>query len=164
MEQDEFALATQKKWAAAHAGGKFKAELLPVVVPQERGAPILVDKDEHPRPDTTIEQLAKLQPAFKKDGTVTAGNSSGINDGAAAVLLMEGMTAQERGYEPLVRVVVTAVAGVDPSYMGLGPIFATRKALARAGLRIDDIDLIELNEALPPKLPASANWVWIPRR
>jgi acetyl-CoA acetyltransferase family protein len=106
-----------------------------------------VDKDEHPRPDTTMEQLAKLPPAFKKDGTVTAGNSSGINDGAAAVLLMEAKTAEKLGYKPLACVVASAVAGVDPSYMGLGPIPATRKVLERAGLKVGDIDLIELNEA-----------------
>ncbi len=147
LEQDEFALATQKKWGAAHAAGKFKDELVPVVIPQKKGDPIVVDKDEHPRPDTTMEQLAKLPPAFKTDGTVTAGNSSGINDGAAAVLLMEAKTAERLGYKPLVRVVASAVVGVDPSYMGLGPIPATRKALQRAGLKIEDMDLIELNEA-----------------
>jgi len=146
-EQDQFALATQKKWGAAHAAGKFKAELVPVVVPQKKGEPTVVDRDEHPRPDTTLEQLAKLPPAFKPDGTVTAGNSSGINDGAAALLLMEAQTAQRLGYQPLARVVASAVAGVDPSYMGLGPIPATRKVLQRAGLNINDIDLIELNEA-----------------
>jgi len=147
LEQDEFALATQKKWAAAHTAGRFNDELVPVVIPQRKGDPIVVNKDEHPRPDTTLEQLAKLQPAFKKDGTVTAGNSSGINDGAAAVLLMDAETAKRLGYQPLVRVVASAVAGVDPSYMGLGPIPATRKVLGRAGLKIGDIDLIELNEA-----------------
>lgn len=147
LEQDEFALATQKKWGAAHAAGKFKDELVNVVLPQKKGDPIVVDKDEHPRPDTTMEQLAKLSPAFRKDGTVTAGNSSGINDGAAVVLLMEAKTAERLGYKPLVRVVASAVVGVDPSYMGLGPIPATRKALQRAGLKIQDIDLIELNEA-----------------
>lgn len=155
LEQDEFALATQKKWGAAHAAGRFNDELVPVVIPQRKGDPIVVDKDEHPRPDTTMEQLAKLPPAFKQDGTVTAGNSSGINDGAAAVLLMEAETAKRLGYQPLVRVVASAVAGVDPSYMGLGPIPATQKVLKRAGLKterlrafgMDDIDLIELNEA-----------------
>ena len=146
-EQDQFALATQKKWGAAHAAGKFKDELVPVVVPQKKGEPTVVDRDEHPRPDTTLEQLAKLPPAFKPDGTVTAGNSSGINDGAATLLLMEAQTAQRLGYQPLARVVASAVAGVDPSYMGLGPIPATRKVLQRAGLNINDIDLIELNEA-----------------
>lgn len=147
LEQDEFALATQKKWGAAFAGGKFADELVPVVIPQRKGDPIVVNKDEHPRPDTTMEQLAKLSPAFKKDGTVTAGNSSGINDGAAAVLLMDAKTAERLGYKPLARIVSSAVAGVDPSYMGLGPIPASRKALARAGLKMNDIDLIELNEA-----------------
>ncbi len=146
-EQDEFALSSHKKWVAAHSTGKFKDELVPVVVPQKKTGPISVDKDEQPRPDTTLDQLAKLSPVFKKNGTVTAGNSSGINDGAAAVLLMEAKTAQALGYKPMARVVASAVAGVDPSYMGLGPIPATRKALERAGLKIDDIDLIELNEA-----------------
>ncbi len=147
LEQDEFALATQKKWGAAHAAGKFKDELVNVVIPQRKGDPIIVDKDEHPRPETTMEQLAKLSPAFKKDGTVTAGNSSGINDGAAAVLLMDAESAKRLGYKPLVRIVASAVAGVDPSYMGLGPIPATQKALKRAGLKIEDMDVIELNEA-----------------
>ena len=146
-EQDAFALATQKKWGAAHAAGKFKDELVPVLIPQKKGDPIIVDKDEHPRPDTTIEQLTKLAPAFKENGTVTAGNSSGINDGAAAVLVMEAQTAEKLGFTPMARIVASAVAGVDPSYMGLGPIPSTRKALERAGLKIGDIDLIELNEA-----------------
>ncbi len=146
-EQDQFALATQKKWSAAHTAGKFKDELVPIVVPQKKGEPTVVDRDEQPRPDTTLEQLAKLPPAFKPAGTVTAGNSSGINDGAAALLLMEAQTAQRLGYQPLARVVASAVAGVDPSYMGLGPIPATHKVLQRAGLNINDIDLIELNEA-----------------
>jgi len=146
-EQDAFALATQKKWGAAHAAGKFRDELVPVAIPQKKGEPIIVDKDEHPRPETTMEQLAKLKPAFRANGTVTAGNSSGINDGAAALLVMEAETAQRLGYPPLARIVTSAVAGVDPSYMGLGPIPATRKVLQRAGLSINDIDLIELNEA-----------------
>ncbi|MBI2355053.1 MAG: thiolase family protein [Deltaproteobacteria bacterium] len=147
LEQDEFALATQHKWAAADAAGKFKDEIVPVVLPQKKGDPIIVDRDEFPRGDITMEQLAKLPPAFKKDGTVTAGNSSGINDGAAALLLMEAGTAKRLGYKPLVRVVASAVAGCDPSYMGLGPIPAVQKVLARAGLNINDIDLFELNEA-----------------
>jgi 3-oxoadipyl-CoA thiolase len=146
-EQDEFALATQKKWGKAQEAGRFAAELVPVSIPQRKGDPIVVDRDEHPRPDITIEQLDKLAPAFKKHGTVTAGNASGINDGAAALLLMEAATARRLGYAPLVRLVASAVAGVDPSYMGLGPIPATRKALERAGLKIDDIDLVEINEA-----------------
>jgi 3-oxoadipyl-CoA thiolase len=147
FEQDEFALATQQKWAAANAAGRFKDEIVPVVLPQKKGDPIIVDMDEFPRPNLTMEQLAKLPPAFKKDGTVTAGNSSGINDGAAAVLLMETETAKRLGYKPLVRVVASAVAGCDPSYMGLGPIPAIQKVLARAGLKVGDIDLFELNEA-----------------
>ena len=147
QEQDEFALASQRKWGIADAAGKFKDEIVPVVLPQKKGDPIIISQDEFPRPDTTLEQLAKLAPAFKKDGTVTAGNSSGINDGAAAVLMMEAATAKRLGYKPMARVIASAVAGCDPSYMGLGPIPATRKALARAGLTIDDIDLIELNEA-----------------
>ncbi len=148
QEQDEFALATQHKWAAADAAGKFNDEIVPVVIPQKKGDPIIVSRDEFPRGyDITMEQLAKLPAAFKKDGTVTAGNSSGINDGAAAVLLMEADTAKKLGYKPLVRVVASAVAGCDPSYMGLGPIPAVQKVLARAGLTINDIDLFELNEA-----------------
>jgi 3-oxoadipyl-CoA thiolase len=147
-EQDEFALHTQQKWGAAFAAGKFKDEL--VYVPTKgakKGEVILVDRDEHPRPDVTIEQLAKLPPAFKKDGTVTAGNASGVNDGAAAVLLMDAQTAKALGYKPIVRVVASAVAGVHPDYMGMGPVPATRKVLQRAGLKIDEIDLVELNEA-----------------
>lgn len=147
LEQDQFALESQRKWAAADAAGKFTDELVPVVLPQKKGDPIVVDRDEYPRGDATLEQLAKLPPAFRKEGTVTAGNSSGINDGAAAVLLMEAGAAKRLGYKPLVRVVASAVAGCDPSFMGLGPIPAIHKVLARAGLKIGDIDLFELNEA-----------------
>ncbi len=146
-EQDAFAYSSHMKWVAAHHAEKFKAELVPVSIPQKRGDPIVVDKDEQPRPDTSLEQLTKLPAVFKKNGTVTAGNSSGVNDGAAAVLIMNAETARSLGYKPLARVVAGAVAGVHPSYMGLGPIYATRKALQRTGLKIDDIDLIELNEA-----------------
>jgi 3-oxoadipyl-CoA thiolase len=146
-EQDQFALATQQKWGAAFDAGKFKDEMINVPVPGKKGETAFVDRDEHPRPDVTLEQLAKLKPAFKKDGTVTAGNASGVNDGAAAVLLMEAQTAKQLGYKPIVRIVASAVAGIHPSYMGLGPIPATLKALQRAGLKAADIDLIELNEA-----------------
>jgi 3-oxoadipyl-CoA thiolase len=146
-EQDEFALKSQKKWGAANAAGKFGDELVPVVVPQKKGQAVVVGRDEHPRPDATMEQLARLKPAFRKEGTVTAGNSSGINDGAAALLVMESKTAQQLGYKPLARIVACAVAGVAPSLMGLGPIPATRKVLERAGLKMSDIDLVELNEA-----------------
>jgi len=116
-------------------------------VPQRKGTPIIVDTDEHPRPNTTLEKLARLKPAFRPNGTVTAGNASGINDGAAALLLANRAQVEQQGLKPMARIVSMAVAGVDPRTMGLGPIPATRKALARAGLRIEDIDLVELNEA-----------------
>ena len=147
QEQDAFAFATQKKWGAAFEAGKFKDEMVNVPVPGKKGEISIVDRDEHPRPDVTLEGLAKLKPVFKKDGTVTAGNASGVNDGAAAVLLMEAQTAKTLGYKPIVRVVASAVAGVHPSYMGMGPVPATQKALQRAGLKIGDIDLAEINEA-----------------
>ncbi len=146
-EQDAFALSSQQKCAAAMQAGRFADEIIPVTVPQKKGDPIVVDTDEHPRPDTTLEKLARLKPAFRQGGTVTAGNASGINDGAAAVLLMSAEKARELGLTPLARIKAMAVAGVDPAYMGVGPIPATRKALARAGLTIDQIDLVELNEA-----------------
>jgi acetyl-CoA acetyltransferase family protein len=117
------------------------------MVPQPKGEPVEISRDEHPRADTSMEALAKLRPAFRQDGTVTAGNSSGINDGASATVVVEKRYALEHGLKPLARVVSTAVAGVDPSVMGLGPIPATRKALDRAELRVEDLDLIELNEA-----------------
>ncbi len=146
-EQDRFALESQRRAAAAMESGKFAQEIVPVPVPQKKGDPILVSKDEHPRPDTTLEGLARLRPAFRKDGTVTAGNSSGINDGAAALLLMSDGKAKELGLTPLARIVASAAAGVEPRVMGLGPIPATRKALERARLSLDQIGLIELNEA-----------------
>ena len=147
QEQDQFALESQRRAAAAMTDGRFAEEIVPVPVPQKKGDPVLVSKDEHPRPDTTLEALAKLRPAFRKDGTVTAGNSSGINDGAAALLLMSDRKAKELGLRPLARVVTSAAAGVEPRVMGLGPIPATRKALERAHLTLDQIGLIELNEA-----------------
>lgn len=146
-EQDKFALWSQQKAAVAIREGRFKEEIVPVVIPQRKGEPVVVDTDEHPRPDTTFEKLAALKPAFKKGGTVTAGNSSGVNDGAAALLVMSAEKAREMGKAPMARIVASAVAGVDPAVMGLGPIPAVRKALKRAGLTIEDIDLIELNEA-----------------
>ena len=150
-EQDAFALESQRRTARAMAEGWFKDEIVPVEV-QRSGkradAPTVVDTDEHPRPDVTVESLAKLKPAFAKDGTVTAGNASGINDGAAALLVLSNRpSAGAPDRKPLARVVTTAVAGVDPSVMGLGPIPATRKALERAKLKLTDLDLIELNEA-----------------
>jgi 3-oxoadipyl-CoA thiolase len=146
-EQDAFALESQRKAAAAAADGRLADQLVPVAIPQRKGDPIVVDRDEHPRPDTSIEALARLRPAFREGGTVTAGNSSGINDGAAAALVVEAERARALGLKPLARVVATAVAGVDPAVMGLGPIPATRKALARAGLSVADLDVVELNEA-----------------
>ncbi|MDF2629760.1 MAG: acetyl-CoA acetyltransferase [Symbiobacteriaceae bacterium] len=146
-DQDAFALSSQQRAVAAIAEGRFKAEIVPVPVPQRRGEPVMVDTDEHPRPDVTLEKLGKLSPAFKAGGTVTAGNASGINDGAAALLIMSGEKARALGLQPLARVKAMAVAGVDPACMGIGPVPATQKALARAGLSIDQIDLVELNEA-----------------
>lgn len=145
-EQDTFALDSQRKMAAAQAAGKFDEEIVPVEV-KERKRTFLFDKDEHNRPDTTMESLAKLKPAFKKDGTVTAGNASGMNDGASAVILMTADKAQSLGVAPMARIVSMSSAGLDPSVMGLGPVPATRKALKKAGLTLDDLDLIELNEA-----------------
>jgi 3-oxoadipyl-CoA thiolase len=145
--QDAFALESQRRCAAAQAAGHFQAELVAVDLPPQKGRPSRVDTDEHPRPDTTLADLAALRPAFRKTGTVTAGNSSGINDGAAAVLLASAEGLRRLSRRPLARVVSSAVAGVEPSLMGLGPIPATRKALARASLTAASLDLIELNEA-----------------
>jgi len=146
-EQDAFALRSHRRAIAAIEEGRFQNQIVPVMVPQRRGEPVVVDRDEHPRPDTSMEALARLRPAFRQGGTVTAGNSSGINDGASATVVVEKGYAREHGIKPMARVLATAVAGVDPAVMGLGPIPATRKALERAGLEIDDLDLIELNEA-----------------
>ena len=146
--QDAFALDSQRRAIAAMDAGQFGDQLVPISVPQRKGDPIVVDRDEHPRADTTAEALARLRPAFRPDGgSVTAGNSSGINDGASAVLVVEAERARDLGLRPMARVVATAVAGVDPSVMGIGPIPATRKALQRAGIGVDDLDLVELNEA-----------------
>jgi 3-oxoadipyl-CoA thiolase len=146
-EQDRFACESQRKAAAAIDSGRFKGEIVPVLVPGSRGTPASFDVDEHPRPDTTLEALARLRPAFKPGGTVTAGNSSGINDGAAVILLAASGWAKRLGMKPMARIVGAAVAGVAPSLMGMGPVPATQKALAGAGLRVADLDLIELNEA-----------------
>jgi 3-oxoadipyl-CoA thiolase len=146
-DQDAFATESQRRAVEAIASGRFRDEIVPVTVPQAKGEPVVVDTDEHPRPDTTVEKLGKLRPAFRKEGSVTAGNSSGINDGASAVLLTSGQAAGEIGLKPVARVVASAVAGVNPDCMGVGPVPATRKALERAGLTVDDLDLIELNEA-----------------
>lgn len=146
-EQDAFALQSQQRAAAAMEAGLFREEIVPVPVPAGKGETRLVDTDEHPRPGTTMEQLAKLKPAFRKGGTVTPGNSSGINDGAAAVLIMSDERARALGLRPLGRIVAMAAAGVDPAYMGIGPVPAVRKVLQRAGLTLEQIGLVELNEA-----------------
>jgi 3-oxoadipyl-CoA thiolase len=146
-EQDAFALASQERTAAAMASGHLDTQLVPVPVLQRDGSTIIVDRDEHPRPAATLDELSRLRSAFREGGSVTAGNASGINDGAAALVLVEGERARELGSRPLARILSTAVAGVDPSVMGIGPVPATRKALARAGLAVDDLDLVELNEA-----------------
>jgi 3-oxoadipyl-CoA thiolase len=155
-EQDAFALESQRRAVAALNAGRFRDEIVPVEVPQRKGPAIVVDTDEHPRYkvvgdtyvlDTSLEQLARLRPAFRQGGTVTAGNSSGINDGAAALLLASAEKAQDLGLEPMARWVGSAVAGVDPGVMGYGPVPATQKLLKRLGLSLDDIGLVELNEA-----------------
>ncbi|MFU8771598.1 MAG: thiolase family protein [Anaerolineales bacterium] len=147
QEQDAFALESHRRAVAAIDAGKFAEEIAPVLIPQRKGDAVVVDTDERPRRDSSMEALGKLKPAFRKDGTVTAGNSSGLNDGAAAVLIMSLQKAQQLSLKPLARVVATAAAGVAPRTMGLGPVPATLKVLARAGLTMDDIGLIELNEA-----------------
>lgn len=155
-EQDAFALESQRRAVEALNAGRFKDEIVPIAVPQRRSEPLLVDTDEHPRYrveggqfvlDTSMDQLSRLKPAFRAGGTVTAGNSSGINDGAAALLLMSRRKAREMGLRPLVRWIGSAVAGVDPGVMGYGPVPATEKLLTRHGLRLDEIGLVELNEA-----------------
>ena len=145
-EQDQFAFNSQRKAGEAMAAGRFADEIAPVTVKGRKGE-VVVSSDEYPKPDTTMEILGKLRPAFAKDGSVTAGNASGINDGAAAVVVMTAAEAAKRGLTPLARIVSWATAGVDPSIMGTGPIPASRKALAKAGWKIDDLDLIEANEA-----------------
>lgn len=144
---DRFSVDSQNKAVEAIASGRFKDEIVPVVIPQRKGDPIVVDTDEYPKPNSTMEGLAKLRPAFKKDGVVTAANSSGINDGAAALCLMSKEKAEELGLTPLVTITSYASAGVDPLIMGTGPVPATEKALKKAGLTVHDLDLIEANEA-----------------
>jgi 3-oxoadipyl-CoA thiolase len=146
-EQDAFALESQRRAQEAVAAGRFADEIAPVSVPRRKGDPVVVDTDEHPRPETTAEGLARLRPAFDAEGTVTAGNASGINDGAAALLVMEESAAAAADLEPMARVVATAVMGVAPHRMGIGPVPATRAVLERAGWTPDDLDLVELNEA-----------------
>lgn len=154
-DQDAFALRSQQNYARALAEGKWEAEIVPVELRGRKGEVTLFSQDEHARPETTLEQLQKLKPAFQKDGTVTAGNSSGLNDGASALLIMEETTALELGLRPRARIIASAVAGVDPSVMGIGPVPATRKALKQAGLSVEQIDLFEFNEAFAAQAVAS---------
>ncbi len=147
QDQDEFALASQQKAEAAVKSGRFKDEIVPVPIPQRKGDPVLFDTDEHPRSGTTLDALAKLRPAFKPDGTVTAGNASGINDGAAIIIVMSEKKAAALGLEPLAFIRSHASGGVDPAIMGVGPVRASRKALEKAGWSVSDLDLVEANEA-----------------
>ena len=161
-EQDAFALRSHQLASRAIATGRSRQEIVPVVIPQSTGDPVVVETDEHPRPDTSLEKLAALRPVFRPNGTVTAGNSSGINDGAAAVLLASAEVAEDLGLRPIARVIASAVAGVDPAYMGLGPIPATRKVLERTGLRIDEFDVIEVNEAFAAQVIPCVRELGIP--
>ena len=154
--QDAYAVSSQQKTGAAIAAGKFNDEIFPVTLTDKKGNATTYQADEHPRPDTTLDKLSSLKPAFKKDGTVTAGNSSGINDGAAMLLLMSEDRAKALGFKPLARIVSSAVAGVDPALMGMGPVPASQKALQRAGLSVKDLDLVELNEAFAAQVLACA--------
>jgi acetyl-CoA C-acetyltransferase len=153
-EQDEFALRSQQKMARAMKEGRFKEQIVPITVPVKKGDPIVFDTDEHPRPQTTMEALSKLPPAFLEGGTVTAGNSSGLNDGASALVIMSREKAESLGLTPLAVIREHAVAGVDPNIMGIGPVPATRKVLKKAGLTLEDIDLIEINEAFAAQVIA----------
>lgn len=154
QEQDEFALDSQQKMGRAMAEGVFQSQIVPLTIPQGKKVPIIFDTDEHPRPHTTMEGLAKLPPAFKQGGSVTAGNSSGVNDAAAAVVVMSADKAKALGLKPMAKIRTFAVAGVDPNIMGIGPVPSTRKALKQAGLTLGDIDLIEANEAFAAQVLA----------
>jgi 3-oxoadipyl-CoA thiolase len=154
QEQDELALGSHLKAVKAHEEGRLKDELVPFEMAQRKGSPVVYDKDEGPRADTSLEKLGALQPAFKKGGTITAGNSSPLSDGAAALLLTTPQKAEQLRLKPMARIIASAAAGVHPNYMGIGPIPATQKALQRAGLTIDQIDLVELNEAFASQVIA----------
>lgn len=153
-EQDEFSYKSQQKMAKAMEEGRFDEQILPIKLKDRKGEEIIFDKDEHPRPNTTVETLSNLNPVFKEGGSVTAGNSSGINDGASALVLMSSEEAEKRGLEPLAKVTASAVAGVDPNIMGIGPVPSTQKLLERSNLTLDDIDLIEINEAFAAQVLA----------
>jgi acetyl-CoA acyltransferase len=161
-DQDKFALRSQQRTAAAYARGFFEAELIPVEIPQRKGKPIAVTKDEHPRADTTFEQLAKLPTPFRPNGSVTAGNASGVNDGACALLVATEQAAAQHGLTPKARIVAAAAAGVEPRVMGIGPVPAVRKVLARAGLELRQMDTIELNEAFASQALAVLRTLGIP--
>ena len=152
--QDKFSVWSQEKAARAIASGRFKEEIVPVVIPQKKKEPIIFDQDEFSRPETTLESLTGLRPAFKKDGSVTAGNASGLNDGAAALLLASGEAVAKHNFKPLAKIVGAAVAGVEPRIMGIGPVYAIRKVLERSGLTLDQMDILELNEAFAAQVLA----------
>ncbi|MFD4819874.1 thiolase family protein [Peribacillus butanolivorans] len=153
-EQDQFALESQKRMARAMEEGRFDEQIVPISIPVRKGEPIIFAEDEHPRPQTTLEGLRKLAPAFVKDGSVTAGNSSGLNDAASALVVMSREKAEQCGLQPLAVIRESAVAGVDPNIMGIGPVPATQKVLAKAGMELKEIDLIELNEAFAAQVLA----------
>jgi acetyl-CoA C-acetyltransferase len=155
-DQDAFALESQWRAAAAMEAGTFRDETVPVPIPQRKGEPLLFETEEHPRPETTLEALAKLKPAFKKDGTVTAGNASGVNDAAAALVLTSREFAEERGLKPLARIVGYASAALDPAYMGMGPYHATVKVMEKTGMTVDQMDVVEANEAFAAQALAVA--------
>ena len=161
-DQDAFALESHRRAVAATEAGRFDEEIVTIDAPQPKGPPVTIHSDEGPRPDTTLEKLERLRPVFREGGTVTAGNSSQINDGAACLVVTTEEGARQLGREPLARVVSTGAAGVDPAYMGVGPVPATRHALERAGLTIDDIDLVELNEAFAAQVLACIRELDIP--
>jgi acetyl-CoA acyltransferase len=161
-DQDAFSLRTQQRWAKAQADGFFRSEIIPTSIPQKKGEPKVFDTDEHPRPETTLENLAKLKPIVKPNGTITAGNASGINDGSCALLLASEATARKYGLTPRARVLVTAVAGVAPRIMGMGPVPSTRKALSKAALNLSQMDVIELNEAFAAQALAVLRGLGLP--
>ncbi|QCR32673.1 thiolase family protein [Lysinibacillus sp. SGAir0095] len=153
-EQDEFSLRSQQRMARAIEEGRFDEQIVPISIPQRKGEPILFNKDEHPRPNTTLAALAKLNPAFERDGTVTAGSSSGLNDAASALVIMSREKAEELGLQPLATIKGSTVAGVDPNIMGIGPVPATKKLMEKLGLSLADMDIIELNEAFASQVIA----------
>ena len=161
-DQDAFAVRSQARWAAADQAGVFAEEIVPVSIPQKKGEPLRVDRDEHPRPGTTVEQLGRLKGVNGPELTVTAGNASGVNDGACALVVASGEAARQHGFEPMARVVAMAAAGVEPRIMGIGPVEASRRVLKRAGLSLANMDLIELNEAFAAQALAVTRQLGLP--